>query len=104
MQSSLLLLEVCSPLGRKWLVCAILFEDANERLLRSPANHKCHVCSCDTNEQEGGGPQRRDRSHTDLLMSHIIGNVGNKKNKVYLKIINHLNYDIIRMWVFCYST
>lgn len=95
MQSSPLLLEVCSPLRRKWLVGYILLEDVNERLLRSPTNHKCHVCTCDTNKQEGWGPQRRDRSHTDLDVSHI-------KNKVYLKMINRLNYDIIRIVVFLF--
>lgn len=79
MQSSPLLLEVCSPLCRKWLVCCILFEDVNERLLRSPTNHKCNVCICDTNKQEGGGPERRDRSHTDLEMSHITLNVDSEK-------------------------
>lgn len=77
MQSSPLLLEVCSPLSRKWLVCYILFEDVNERLLRTNA---MRVFVTQTNRRVGG-PQRRDRSHADLEMSHTTLNVGSGKIK-----------------------
>lgn len=94
----LLLLEVCSPLSRKWLVCYILFEEVNERLLRSPTNLQCRACVCDTNKQEGGGVLSEGKE-----MSHITLNVGSGKIKHILKMMNRLNYDIIiRIVVFLF--
>lgn len=94
LQSSPLLLEVCSPLSRKWLVCCILFEDVNEI-----TNAMCAFVT-QTNRRVGVLSEGTEATLIlKCLLSHLMLTV---KNKAYLKMINRLNYEIIRIVVFLF--